>query len=172
MKMKRTIKFLVIAGAIAGSIPCAQAQVSATASVTATIVNPITITKTADLRFGNVAVLSSTAGTVDITPAGVRSPGGGVTLPATTGTVGGASFTIAGESGYTYAITLPTDPLDITSGANTMTVTAFVSSPANTGTLTGGTETLRVGATLNVDAGQPTGTYTSETPFTVEVNYN
>jgi hypothetical protein len=53
-----------------------------------------------------------------------------------------------------------------------MTVNTFTSTPTPTGTLTGGTETLRVGATLNVGASQPAGTYVSGTPFTVTVNYN
>jgi hypothetical protein len=53
-----------------------------------------------------------------------------------------------------------------------MTVTTFTSDPAGTGTLTGGSEVVNVGATLNVSAGQPAGTYVSGTPFDVTVNYN
>ncbi|MEO6830588.1 MAG: hypothetical protein ABI378_00180, partial [Chitinophagaceae bacterium] len=57
----------------------ASAQCSASASATATIVIPITITKTTDMDFGNVAVQASTAGTVVMTLAGVRSATAGVT---------------------------------------------------------------------------------------------
>ncbi len=53
-----------------------------------------------------------------------------------------------------------------------MTVDTWTSSPTPTGTLTGGTETLTVGATLNVGASQAAGTYISGTPFDVTVNYN
>lgn len=54
-----------------------------------------------------------------------------------------------------------------------MTVTAFTSTPTPTGTLDGtGAQTIDVGATLNVSANQPSGTYISGTPFTVTVNYN
>jgi hypothetical protein len=53
-----------------------------------------------------------------------------------------------------------------------MTVTAFLSTPSVSGTLTGGTQNLNVGATLNVAAAQPAGLYTSTTGFTVTVNYN
>jgi hypothetical protein len=53
-----------------------------------------------------------------------------------------------------------------------MTVNAFSSNPSGTGTLTGGSEVLNVGATLNVGAAQPAGTYTNAAGFTVTVNYN
>jgi hypothetical protein len=160
--------FLLLIGLSASLI----AQVSATSSASATIVTPITLAKTADLNFGNVAV-SSTAGTVVLTAAGTRSSTGGVTLPATTGTVTSASFTVTGAPNYTFAITLPSTATTITSGANSMTVNSFTSNPSPTGTLNGsGTQTLKVGATLNVSASQAAGAYTSVTPFTVTVNYN
>jgi hypothetical protein len=148
------------------------AQASATATATATIITPITITKTSDINFGNVAVQATTAGTVVMTPAGVRSATAGVTLPGTSGTVSAASFTVNGQAGYTYAITLPTTITITDAASNTMVVNAFSSTPTSTGTLTGGTETLNVGATLNVNANQAPGVYTSASPFTVTVNYN
>jgi hypothetical protein len=146
-------------------------QVSATATATATIVTPIAIVNASNMNFGNVAV-GAVAGTVILAPAGTRTAGGGVTLPAAAGTVSAATFTVTGTSGATYSITLPSAATTITSGGNTMTVNAFTSTPTPTGTLTGGTETLRVGATLNVGASQPAGLYVSGTPFTVTVNYN
>jgi len=150
------------------------AQATATASCSATIITPISIVKNVDMSFGNVAVSASLAGTVVLVPAGTRTTGGagGVTLPSTTGTVAGADFTVTGQGSYTYAITLPTT-VNITSGSNTMAVNAFTSSPATTGTLSsGGTQDLKVGATLNVSAAQPAGTYTNSTAVPVTVNYN
>lgn len=144
---------------------------SATATATATIVTPIAIARTVDMDFGNVAV-SSTAGTVVLTPAGTRSATGGVTLPATAGTVSAAAFNVTGTPGYTYTIVITGSPLTVTSGGNTMTVTAFTNSPASPATLVAGNNALTVGATLNVGASQPFGTYVSGTPFTVTVNYN
>jgi len=147
-------------------------QASATATATATIVAPIAIANTADMNFGNVAVGAS-AGTVILTPAGGRSTTGGVTLPAVTGTVTAAAFNVTGQANFTYAITLPAAATTITSGANTMTVDTWTSNPTPTGTLSaGGSQALTVGATLNVNANQPAGTYVSATPFTVTVNYN
>ena len=150
----------------------ASAQASATATSTATIVTPITITKTADMNFGNVAVQTATGGTVVMTPAAVRSATSGVTLPGTSGTVAAASFTVNGQASYTYAITLPSSVTLTDAASHSMTVDNFTSTPSATGTLTGGTETLNVGATLNVTAAQAAGVYTSSTPFTVTVNYN
>lgn len=150
----------------------ASAQASASATSTATIITPITITKTSDMNFGNVAVQVATGGTVVMTPAGLRSATSGVTLPGTAGTVSAASFTVNGQSGYTYAITLPLSVTISDASSNSMQVDNFTSTPSATGTLTGGTETLNVGATLNVSASQAPGVYTSATPFTVTVNYN
>ncbi len=147
------------------------AQATATATVSATVITPISITNTANMNFGNVAVSATTAGTVLLTPAGGRTAGGGVTLPAATGTVTAASFTVNGSGSSTYAITLPSAAVTLTSGAATMTATLFTSNPSGTGTLASGAQTLNVGATLNVAAGQTAGSYTSGT-FDVTVNYN
>jgi hypothetical protein len=148
------------------------AQVTATATASATIITPISIVKTADLVFGNVAINSS-LGTVVINPAGSRSATGGVTLPATAGTVSAASFTVSGEAGYTFSITLPSGATSIDDDAShTMTVDNWVSDPTSTATLSGGTSTVNVGATLNIGANQAAGVYTSDTPFNVTVNYN
>ena len=168
-------KIIIIAAGLIGFTVSANAQATATATASATIVTPITINKDVDMNFGNVAVSALNAGTVVMTPGGVRSATLGVTLPAVAGSPTAASFTVSGESGYTYAITLPTTPLTITSGSNTMTVDNFISNPSGTGILSVGataSQTLQVGATLNVAAGQASGTYTSTTPFPVTVNYN
>ncbi|MFT3937003.1 MAG: DUF4402 domain-containing protein [Chitinophagaceae bacterium] len=171
--MKKGTKLILAAIVMMVSATGAYAQASATATATATIVTPISIVKTVDMNFGNVAVSASTAGTVVLTPAGTRTSTAGVTLPATAGTVAAASFTVSGQATYTYAITLPGTALTIANGANNMSVNAFSSTPSATGTLSaGGTQTLTVGATLNVAAAQAPGVYTSATPFTVTVNYN
>lgn len=148
------------------------AQVTAIANSAATIVTPISISKTADMNFGNIAV-STALGTVVLAPAGSRSSTGGVTLPANAGTVTAAAFTVYATSAYTFTITLPSSALIIDdNNGNTMTVSAFTSNPTPTGTLSGGSITLSIGATLNVGGSQSAGTYTSDTPFDVTVNYN
>lgn len=146
------------------------AQASASADASATIVAPISISKNNDMDFGNVAT-NGAVGTVVLPPTGARTRTGGVTLPVTTGSFAAASFAVAGSGSYTYSISLPTSVV-ITSGSDNMTVNTFTSSPSPTGALSSGAQTLNIGATLNLIALQPAGTYTSATAFTVTVNYN
>ena len=151
------------------------AQATATASASADIITPITIVKTVDMNFGNVAVSATISGTAILAPAGTRTTGGsgGVTLPATNGTVSAASFTVSGQPSYTYAITLPSSTTITDGSSHNMTVNSFTSSPSSTGTLSStGSDVLNVGATLNVSAGQASGTYTNATGVPVTVNYN
>ena len=163
--MKKSLLFSVIMIAFTAG---AFAQ-SATATATAVIVSPITIARTADMSFGNI-IADADGGTVVLVPAGTRTLNG-LTSPSIVGTVTAASFTVTGLIDATYAITLPPNHT-INSGANSMVVNTFTSTPSGTGTLTGGTETLNVGATLNVGLNQASGTYTNAAGFTVTVNYN
>ena len=174
-KMKNFSKVLAIAAVALGFANSSFAQATATAAASATIITPISIAKNVDMAFGNVAVSATTGGTVILAPAGTRTTGGagGVTLPATTGTVAGADFTVTGQASYTYAITLPSTATLTDGATHTMIVNAFTSFPATTGVLSGGgTQDLKVGATLNVSAAQTAGTYTNATAVPVTVNYN
>lgn len=173
--MKKITKLFIAAIAVMGfsADAFAQQSSSASANTSATIIQPIAITKTTDLSFGNVAVHTTNAGTVELATTGSRTAGGGVTLPATTGTVSAAEFDVTGAANYTYSITLPSSVTLDDNNSHTMTVNTFVSNPATTGTLDGsGEQTIAVGATLNVAGGQAPGTYESDTDFQVTVNYN
>jgi hypothetical protein len=127
----------------------------------------VTLTKNSDLNFGNM-VAGGSAGTVTISTAGAVSSTGGATLvPSSTSA---ATFTLANPISGTsrfYFIQIPTT-VTITSGANTMTVNGFQSNPPNFGTLAAGSSRgINVGATLNVGANQPSGTYTGTFSLTV-----
>ena len=170
MKIKN--HFFVTAILITGFAINTKAQSTATATATATIVTPISISKTADMSFGNIAVNATTGGTVVLATAGTRTSTSGVTLPATTGTVTAAAFTVNGSGSYTYAITLPTTvTLTHSGGVETMSAGSFTSNPSGTGTLSSGTQNVAVGSTLTVAAAQLAGVYTSGN-FNVTVNYN
>lgn len=170
--MRRLVNVLLISIALVSVSLSGYAQVSATATASATIVTPIAIANATDMDFGNVAV-SAASGTVVLTPAGARTATGGATLPAVTGTVTAATFDVTGQANFTYSITIPSVATTITSGGNTMTVDTWTSNPTTAGTLDGtGAQTLAVGATLNVGAGQAAGSYISGTAFEVTVNYN
>ena len=165
-------KIVLSAIALIGFVASSNAQATAAANINAEIVAPIEIAKVANLEFGRIATNGS-AGTVVLNPAtDARTPGTGITFPVNTGTVNAASFLVEGESGFTYAITLPSAPVTISSGINNMSVGTFTSFPAATGVLTGGAETLKVGATLSLGANQAAGLYSAEDIFDVTVNYN
>jgi hypothetical protein len=173
MKNFVRLSALAICGLFASPIEVS-AQATGTASATGVIVTPISISKTADLHFGNVAVNASNNGSVILAPSGTRNATGGVTLPAIAGTPAAAAFTVSGEAYYTYAVTLPSANIQLTNASNiTMDAGSFTSSPATTGTLSSsGSQILTVGATLLVNGGQASGTYTTATDFAVAVNYN
>lgn len=157
------------------------AQVTVTADASAMIVSPITLIWESDMEFANVAVQSGTGGTVVLDPINpiVRGTSenafGGCTLPIVPGEIpAAAEFTVGGMVDYTYSITLPVSCLlTRVSGTETMTVNTFTSDPTPTGDLgSTGTQTLYVGATLNVSAAQVPGHYVAITDFPVTVNYN
>ena len=107
--MKHISKLIALAFVAVGFSTQVNAQATASASASATIVSPISITKTVDLNFGNVAA-SASAGTVVISPAGVRSTTGGVSLPATAGTVAAVTAPRPRTFGYSIeAYTVGTD---------------------------------------------------------------
>ena len=129
---------------------------------------PITLTKNADLSFGQLFIGPS-SGTCVVTPAGVRTSTGGVQLGGGSA-VGAANFTVGGDLLATYGITLP-GSATMANGGSTMTVNTFISSPSGSGQLSIlGRQTLTVGATLHVGASQAPGTYNGT--FNVTVTYN
>lgn len=165
LKNTRKIGCTVLAACIATySIQAIAA--TANSSATATIVTPIAITNTTGLSFGDV-VSGTAASTIVMTAANARSVGSGdAILGAANGNA--ASFDVTGEPSTAYTINLPASPVTLTSGGNTMTVDTFTTD--GSGVLSaGGAETINVGATLNLSASQPTGTYTGT--FTVETIY-
>lgn len=171
--MKTTSKFLTVAFVLLVANK-SFAQAEATASATATIVEPISVAKTADLKFGSVAK-GAAGGTVVIAANGNRTKTGDISL-VNVGTVQAAAFTVTGDAGREYVLTLPSAAIEITSGANKMNVDTFTSSLSGRGTISGtigsgttGTQDITVGATLTVGSAQAPGSYTGS--FKVTVNY-
>lgn len=138
------------------------------ATAATNIVTPIALSNTASMNFGNV-VASAAGGTVVLATNAGLTPTGVTLLSGVTATA--AEFTVTGDAGFTYYVTLPgnTDVVLAKSGATSMALTDFTEN--STGALTGGTETFQVGATLHVGAAQTAGAYVS-TGFDVTVTYN
>ena len=156
---------LALAGGTA-AIPVRAQQASTTA--TATVINPLTLSAVTPLNFGAV-VTGGATGSVTVTPSGTRSSSGGVTMGSSAG-VTPAEFSVTGQSGSSYSVTLPSSITLTDTAANTMTVDTFTHDLGGSPLLGPmGTQLLHVGATLWVGATQPSGVYTGT--FTVTVNY-
>lgn len=134
------------------------ATAQATANVTATVVEIVTVTKNVDMDFGTFAS-GVTAGTISIETNGARNITGGVV--ALSNDVGSpATFTVNGPGNNSYFITLPASNIITITNSNSgnqMVVKSFVHNA--TGVLSSGTETFNVGAILDVPASTPAGEY-------------
>jgi hypothetical protein len=167
--MNRRIALAVLVS-LAAVAAHAQSSASATASALAKVISPITITKNTDLNFGTI--ITGPAGTVIVSAAGVETASG-ATVVSPNPSVSAAQFTVTGEPSTAYSISLPST-ITITNGAQTMTVDNFTSSPTPTGLLSAattgpGSQSLNVGARLNVLANQAVGNYAGT--FSVTVAY-
>lgn len=141
---------------------------TATASMSAVVLSPISITKISDLSFGDVYPDIAAIGTISIDSGSNRIAGGAAALGPTSGTA--AQFTVTGEANAAYVLSLPTTAVSLNSPTgDTMSVDSFIND--GTGALNGGgTEIVSVGATLHVGAKQVPGSYSGT--FDVTVNYN
>jgi hypothetical protein len=177
--MKKIIISLFAIGMIVGLSSNLVAQTNtdnATSAAFATIVAPITISHDGldDLQFGTVI---SGIGDVTVSTAGVRTFTNSALNPGDQGaTPTAAVFNLTGEVGYTYSIafTNATETLTLVAGSDTMDVKNFVALSSDgeglTGTLTGGSDQIKVGATLTTAGSLGSGVY--EGSFEVTVAYN
>jgi hypothetical protein len=145
---------------------------------TLAVADTFSAANTDPLVFG--AFVAGTGGTVTIgASSGMRSATGGVTL--VNSTYRAARFTVscvAGGGGDTCSSTStysidPVAGISLTSGANSMSVADFsvysVNTANSSGQLSGGTDSLKVGATLMVGSNQAPGSYSGS--FSVTVAY-
>jgi len=159
---------LAVAGVIGASVFAVNAQAaSVTGSASADVRTPIAITAGAAMNFGNIAV-GAIGGTAVVDTADALSVTGDVSGLSGVVPASGA-FSVTGQGTSTYSITLPTT-IALTSGANTMTVSALNHNAGLTPALAAGAATFKVGGTLTAAGGQATGTYTGS--YSVVVNYN
>lgn len=155
---------IIMASALVALLGTSGAAHAATTqgSAKATILAPVTVTKSKDLEFGKI-VVGTTASTVTIGANGTNVCGTGLTC---LGTQQAAQFTVAGAAGDTVSVqSVPS--VILSDGTNSMTAT--LSTSANTLTLTGGTAAFNVGGVLSVAGSQAAGAYQGQ--FDVTVNY-
>lgn len=141
----------------------------ASSNANAVVVTPLAIVQTPgiEMNFGTVAGDAAIATTVVLTTGGTTSSADGASV---SGSPAAGSFDVTGAANQGYNITLPAT-ITIDDGTNSMTVDTLTSNPAvGAGLLDGaGTQTITLGATLNIGVGQALGTYVGA--YTVTVNY-
>ena len=151
----------------------AQDSDSADADGSTTIIQPLTITKDADLSFGRIVKPSTGTGTVTMADSAdtVTAGSGAVALSGIA--TSRAKFTIDGEGAQGITITVPAS-FDLDNGTDTITVTLDPDRPASDtldGTVgTDGTRALNIGGSFSLPDSISTGEYTGD--FTVSVAYN
>jgi len=136
-----------------------------TGSVGAIIVKPLALTETSPLEFGQLSSTDS-GGTVVLDSSDGRAATGGATLDG--GTVQSGTWSVSGEPATAYTISLPDDDVILTSGSDSMTVNNFTDSEGGSATTdANGSDSFKVGATLNVGANQADGAYSGSYEVTV-----
>lgn len=162
--------------ALALALPhVAMAQEAGTATGSLTIVQPLTITKDADLRFGSI-VKPSASGSVAISTAGARSVSDGVQALSAGDTPQAARFTVSGAVGHALSIQIPAS-ITLNSGTHALLVTTTNNlSGGPDGQILGGTPDssgsleVRVGGSVALASSTEPGIYTGV--LTVSAAYN
>jgi hypothetical protein len=172
-------KALIAAAALAltaVAVPALAQSASTTGSGSITVIRPLTITKTADLKFGTVVRPGTGAGSVAVSAAGARSVAGGVVGLSSGDTPAAAAFTVAGEGGQSVSVTIPAT-FSMANGSDTLTVTTSNSLTGSAASQTlsnalgsAGSLAFTVGGSVPVASTTATGAYTGS--FTVSAAYN
>ena len=179
--MKQQLSKLALAlGAVVmtGNVMAAD---NATATVSATVLEPIAISVSKDMVLGNLVAGN---GDVTLSTSGQRTKSGSTALVTSTG-VQAAEFAVTGASGATYSISYTDSSAELSTGGVTPSVMpiAFITevgttagnktatdSNAASGTLTDGSQKIFAGAKVTVGASQPAGAYSGSLKVTVAYN--
>lgn len=163
-------RYLIAATFVGGLPAAALAQAPANTTASATIVRPLTITKTSDMAFGRIILPATGNGAVTLPANADTATPTNVTL---LGAVTRAKYTIDGEGGQVVTIATPPTFDMAGPGADVLTVTLASDLGAAT-TLSNalgaaGTATLNLGGSFPVAFNTTAGTYTGT--FDVTVSY-
>lgn len=158
---------------ITASRPSGAGSDSLVGDITAKIIRPIDITKTADLQFGGVTRPSTGTGTLTLTPAGVASVTGTSVRRMASPSPSPAAFTVTGEGGQAVTVSVPSTFTLTGTAGNVIATTSATGSGAQVlsgSTGTAGTVQVKVGGTIPLSSTTAVGTYTGT--LTVTVQYN
>jgi hypothetical protein len=166
--MKKFLHFLVFSLILGISPLFSQASATANFTASATIIQPIGITTTTNMKFANID--AKNGGAVILTPENTRITNGDTEL-AQGGTVSAATFEVTGQSGFAFGISLPQGSHPLTNGSESMLLQDFTTNYDGS-SINGDGKTIRVGASLIVNPNQKAGDYKTNSDLQVTVNYN
>jgi len=142
-----------------------ESTIDATANIDAVVIEAFDVNNLEGegLDFGTLAAAGDFGGTI-IVNADDTDTGTTNNIPYHDGIFQAAAFEItggySGEESISYSVELPTSVTIDNGNDGQMTVDNFTSNLAsNSGTISGGSDTFYVGATLNVNSGQEVGSY-------------
>lgn len=136
---------------------------TATTNVTATVVAPITLTKTSDLSFGDFTS-DSAACTVAVGATGTQTITGNCASLGG-GSVSAAAFTVGGSGNRSFTTNVSATSPNLSDGAgHNMALTLQNNAPTH---LTNGAATINVYGSLAVAGNQVAGSYTDTVTVTV-----
>ena len=174
----RSLKWVVGAAALASALPAAAqpSQASASASGAVTVVQPITLVKNTDLAFGALVAPTLGGNTVTIDPtSGLRTiSGSGNAGLSTALTVSRATYSVGGEGGAAFSVTVPSG-FTMTRSGGVETLPVVLSASALSGALSGslgstGAANFSIGGAFPLTSTTVPGDYTGT--FNVTVGYN
>ena len=142
-------------------------------NITARVIRPINISKTADLQFGRVTRPTSGTGSLTLTPDGAASATGTNVIRFPSPTPTAADFTVTGEGGQAVTVSVPsTVTLSGTAGSVVATTSATGSGSQVLSGSTGsaGSLQVRVGGSIPLSDSTPMGTLTGTLAVTVQYN--
>jgi len=163
----KTFSYKLVLTALAAIAPIAAMPANAataTGDATVRVLQALSVTKTANLNFGNV-VASASAGTIAIAENGNRTCASGL---ACFGSTAAGEFAVAGTVGETVTVAIDSGAISLTDGAS-HTIEGSVSTTTNALTLAAGTNSFKIAGQLNIGANQAAGTYAGQ--YSVSVNY-
>ncbi|MGE5501586.1 MAG: DUF4402 domain-containing protein [Ignavibacteriales bacterium] len=175
--MNRLLKAALAVAAISAVSQPAMAAASTTQSTSSTvkIVQPITLTKNSDLAFGTIVKPTSGSSTVTISTSSdtPQLTGAGNAAQAAS-TTSRAAFTVGGEGGQGFSISVPASVTMTRSGGSETLSVALTASGAS-GSLdnslgSAGSATFTVGGAFDVSASTVSGSYTGSFDTTVAYN--
>lgn len=166
------MKNLVIIIFLVLTVPtCAQSIASIEIETQVTVIDPIKLTKSVDLNFGNI-VSGYNQGSVTLAPNGERTANGLQLSNTFKGNVSPAEAIVA-HGNHSYSISLP-QAFQLTNydaPSEVLTMDQF-NSMIIPSTESGNSDIIKIGATIHLNANQKAGTYTNPSGFNVTVTYN